>query len=305
MNRSLLYSAIGGFSLLAASAQAGELVEFSNGEIADAEDVNANFQELAQRIQVLTSMMNKRADSVGEIDFADYGHNYATKTFSVSGKDSIFNSEVWDFTTENKIKVTRNVNQKGLNLFLSRYSQLYGDAVKTYTDVIEVKENGDRVLLRRESNETTGTSLFNGFRGGYSIKFNPGVVLTRGHMVQGQSYSTAGTAELFASDGVTKLTTQPSGYFIDTSSYVENEPVTIGDVEYTDCIKLEGRRTSQYKHDSNFHKISWYCRGEGLVKELRLYNYLDTAIDADFNYKVYTVPQPRGELLQLTSTTEK
>ncbi len=40
-----------GLSILLNTAQAAELVQFSNGSIADANDVNANFNELATRIQ--------------------------------------------------------------------------------------------------------------------------------------------------------------------------------------------------------------------------------------------------------------
>jgi hypothetical protein len=42
------------FTLMVASVQAADLVQFSNGNIADADDVNANFNELETRIETIT-----------------------------------------------------------------------------------------------------------------------------------------------------------------------------------------------------------------------------------------------------------
>jgi hypothetical protein len=42
------------FTLMTASVQAADLVQFSNGNIADADDVNANFNELEARIETIT-----------------------------------------------------------------------------------------------------------------------------------------------------------------------------------------------------------------------------------------------------------
>jgi hypothetical protein len=42
------------FTLMVASVQAADLVQFNNGNIADADDVNANFNELETRIETIT-----------------------------------------------------------------------------------------------------------------------------------------------------------------------------------------------------------------------------------------------------------
>jgi len=60
----LLWSLLLGLTLTASVTFAADLKTFENGQVAKAEDVNANFQELARRIAELTTMVAEQQQTI-------------------------------------------------------------------------------------------------------------------------------------------------------------------------------------------------------------------------------------------------
>ena len=94
-------------SLFAATVFAAPVPHtFTNGQPADAEQVNANFQNLSDRIDaVSTATKGDKGDpgekgdkgdpgvGVVEINFDPYRHNFSSKTFRITGNNDLKESE--------------------------------------------------------------------------------------------------------------------------------------------------------------------------------------------------------------------
>lgn len=283
------------FLVSTSCVQAGSLITFSNGEVADADDVNANFAELEQRIKDLSALIGNGGTGGNEvIDFGPYiQHSYSSKTFSITGENRTATTETQDFSTEGKITTTRKMVIPTIDGSVIRFPISTFDL--KIVDTIEINANGDRRLTKREvksspnlfwSGETSLASVLS-ILGSNRLSYSPGILLTKGEIVIDASFSSSGNEKNEVLDANSNVVSTKEGYFIDTTTPLEKVPsVTIDGKEFPDCITLESNRSSQYWVQASIRKISWYCRGEGLVKEIRMINGVSP-----------------GEQVLLTSTT--
>jgi hypothetical protein len=109
-------------------------------------------------------------------------------------------------------------------------------------------------------------------------------------MVVGQSWSTTGT---FTSEVTNNPTTET--LFINTRTLLGLENITVNNVGYQNCLKIEMHHSYTNKNTmtgGKAHRINWRCPDVGLVKSVAVNNFVDST----------GMPQYRWQVRELIST---
>ena len=220
---------------------------FSNGTPANADHVNANFQELANRISEVAG-----GDQATSFDFAGYGAgNMASKTFSITGSaGQDIEIRTFERPDANTTVVTQNRQLLGVTNRIRKLTY-----VTSADDV--------RWTMRQDIDPSDGTTLL------YTLSVSPGIVVRKNNMKIGQPWSTGSVVhvvdeydEIGGGVGI-----DPAFDSITTDSRtleaVENVAVPAGN--FQNCLKITNTRAG---HLGTHFRISWYCpNGVGLVKQ--------------------------------------
>lgn len=249
-------------ALMAGNAQAaGHLISFTNGSVADADDVNNNFEELAKRIEELGTQKGP-ATGVGTDGKGiklhtwtgfDASVGWISKAFVVKHTGDVYDKEVQTYTRtpadafsgEIKVEVQR---------------ALKGDVVRNAT--LSYKYSAAELTLNKReilSNDAALTVL-------NTIDFKPGIQLRHNVMGEGINWASAVTAtETSIDNNVTTVTTT---FAIDNRSLLKIEDITVLGADYKACQKIMvERRGTVIWNDQKI--ISWYCpKNVGLVKQV-------------------------------------
>jgi hypothetical protein len=220
---------------------------FSNGTPANADDVNANFQELADRISEVPG-----GDQAMSFDFAGYGFgNIASKTFSVINPGS-HDSEIRTYERPSAnttiVTITRQMTGTPLNIRKMTY-------VTSANDV--------RWTKREEIDANDGATLL------YTKSISPGIVVRKNNMKIGQSWSSGSVVHV-----VDEYDELGDGFGIEpefdtvateTRMLEAVEDVTVPAGTFQNCLKISNTRSGYF---GTHLRVSWYCsNGIGLVKQ--------------------------------------
>lgn len=275
--------------------------QFENGKVADANDVNANFQELADRIS--DTLKGDKGDpgtpgvngsdgtGIIEVSADGYKHTHASKTFSVTFTDGIsVPTPGWDTETQT---FDRGVaNQLTVTRVRSRAAVLRKHDELTYT----VGTGVDTVLTKRKIfsvvsgaiNENTTT-----------ITFPSGITTRKAVMAVGHPWGSMVDTSKTASPALPNDEPIP-GNAVETRTLLEKVPaMTLNNSNsYTDCIKISSTRMS---HIGSSHlRMSWYCADHGLVKRTQMSPRTNFSVDANGAVSSVTIVY-RGINMELES----
>lgn len=225
---------------------------FSNGQPADANQVNQNFQELADRIEAVpVGPQGPQGEQgppgpAGEpvvINFDPYRHNFSSKTFLRNGV--VQEIRTYDRSTPGMVierRVSLDVNQATM-LDVKRY---YTTGQGQDTILIKLEEfdpNDPLVLIKLD-------------------EYDPGLITTKNDMIIGQLWSThsAINRTSYTWDNVVNPPAVSSYTLgsVGVRIYEKQESTTANGVVYENCLKLLSMGTSV--------NLFWYCEGMGLVK---------------------------------------
>ena len=269
--------------LVTQNVVANSLIEFKNGDVANAEDINSNFKELEKRIVNIPVGSVESVDGM-VVNFSDYKHQYKSKTFSVTGRADSFDREIWEFmgpdwTVVQKFLATSDLTRKS----------------EKYTDRVEENANGDYLFVSRNRVIPKSAGIVIAVPNGSFTGIRSGILLAKKDMVVGHAYSSGGIAtNTTYSMGIT-LSNRESSY-IDTVIPVAIESVIAGNVEYQACLKMERRRKGLILNEYDLFTLSWYCPGEGLVKQIRFIKEFpagNSIVETDVD------PVDTGEVIEL------
>jgi len=228
------------FSALAISGQTlaapGDAVPntFTNGAVANADQVNANFTEVVSQISELSTTYS----------FRDYGHLYDTKTFSVIDSAGIYDKELRTFTrTSGQVSYTRD---RSLSSARTQYQTIYLDTSGT-----------DLLFTKLEGHSPVNITVIGDIR-----TMTPGVKMRTESMEIGKS---------FGSGSVLSSTFAGTSAVIQTSILLAADVnITVNAVDYTGCIQISRHRAATRlgaRHDT----VSTFCPGVGLVQQLQVF----------------------------------
>ncbi|VAW64145.1 hypothetical protein MNBD_GAMMA09-1300 [hydrothermal vent metagenome] len=259
------------FGLAAVSLQAAPLKTFSNGSVADANDVNANFSELVARINSISSTVGAQgpqgpsgANGKGVVTYswAGYGSSaWATKVFVVTDSAGKLDKEVHSF-------VRSPVNTATGTMELTRVRSLAGSPVRQHVLKYRYDTNGKLELTGRDSYSADGTTLLsstNVAANSSNPAVVPGINLRNSSMTLGMNWGTAAMVTVTFNDGVTP---QAVSFVVDSRSLLAVENITVKGVGYNACHKILTDRSSEAM-GGDFQQISWFCPNNvGLVKSV-------------------------------------
>jgi len=206
---------------------------FTNGAVANADQVNANFTAVVSQISELATTYS----------FRDYGHLYDTKTFSVVDSSGIYDNEVRTFTrTSGQVSYTRD---RSLSSARTQYQTIYLDTSGT-----------DLLFTKIEGHSPVNITVI-----GNTNTMTPGVKMRTESMEVGKS---------FGSGSVLSSTLNGTSAVVQTSILLAaNVNLTVNSVDYNGCIQVSRHRAATRlggRHDS----VSTFCPGVGLVQEIQL-----------------------------------
>ncbi|MGD8568190.1 MAG: hypothetical protein PVJ39_08895 [Gammaproteobacteria bacterium] len=221
---------------------------FSNGQPADANQVNENFQELADRIEEIpVGPQGEAGPGVTQIDFDPYRHNFSTKTFKVFEQNPVTQlfeplyEEVrtYDRSVPGELKETRTRYDRDQIVVLQE--------TRKYT----FNANGDKLWTQRERTDEFNPS-------GTVSDYSPPIKVLGGTMIIGLPWASAAI-----SHNSDPLQIPPSydGITHDKRTLLAQESITVNNVVYDDCLRLLIER-------NGVQIINWYCNGYGLVKRI-------------------------------------
>jgi hypothetical protein len=253
---------------------------FSNGTPADANAVNDNFQNLADRISEMHVGPQGPAGPQGEqgpagpqgeqgppgtglttYNYLDFSHNLSSKTFERRRKDgTVYWSE------------TRTYDRSTPGLLLVSSHIIEDPTVVEYEidTTYHLEDDGIRISggigYNTLGNLGTRTPVV-------SRDFDPPILLRNTSMVIGVAWGSF--ASVVDKDLDTAEITESYHSEINTLLAVEN--VTVRDVTYNNCMRIHTKRdidkidiTNMTYNDSlPSTSLSWYCEGFGLVKTIR------------------------------------
>lgn len=240
---------------------------FTNGNVADATEVNANFNEVTTQIGTVNTNVNSLTTTVNTLSsdvsaltttvnslptptttavysYRDYRHTYTTKTFNVLSTDpgnNEFDTEVrtFDRTITNQVSFSRDRSLSG---------------ARTQYHTITLDDTGDLLLTKFEVHNTTTLAVTE------TRTLTPGITLRTENMEIGKTF---GSASLLTSD------TNGDSAVIQTTALLGVEDITVPMGSYTGCLKIMRDRNSE-RLGSNHKRIGWYCAGQGLVKQVEV-----------------------------------
>lgn len=227
-------------SLFFSVAQAAPLIPFSNGSVADADDVNSNFTELETRINNINGL-----ETYSWTDFKPSG--WTSKVFVVTG----------DATKDKQIRSYINTATSTTTGVIKRTleTSLAGNTVGYRIDFFSYDNNGKRLLYKREHYQTDKTTLDN------TVNYTPGINTGHNAIGIGLVWGSTSSYESVGPDGTTILDT---GFIGETRTYTAIEDITVRGVAYTGCA-------TEYRESGFFSKkLVVFCpNGVGLVKLLK------------------------------------
>jgi len=254
-----------GAMLLSASAFAASPVQhiFSNGQPADANQVNENFQELADRIEEIpVGPQGPQGDpgekgdpgaDVVEIMLDSYRHNFSAKTFSISynnQQDVLQDIRSYDRSIPNQVVETRVRGLASPRKFY--YTAGAGqDITRTQFEIYDLAN--PELLSSREV-------------------YSPPVLLRKNSMLIGHPWNTVYTA--ITTDELNGSAVVNESLTIETRTLLGQESITVKNNLYDNCIKLEIVQTTTslttLNTGSRSHKIQWHCADVALVKQISI-----------------------------------
>ena len=252
---------------------------FSNGTPADANQVNENFQELADRIVAIPVGPQGPIGLPGEqgppgpqgeqgppgtalvtYNYFDFSHNLSAKTFERLAKDGtliLTETRTYNRSTPSVLLVSSHIIEDPTvgEYDIERTYHLDEDGIYLSNYLAYVTNTGVRELaLRRD--------------------FDPPVLLRKTSMVNGVSWGSfaSETNELIDTGEITK------NFHSEINILLAVENVTVRDVTYNNCLRIHTRRdidridftAMTYTDSLPSTSVSWYCEGFGLVKTVRL-----------------------------------
>jgi hypothetical protein len=292
-------------SLVVGVLHAAPLITFTNGEVADADDVNANFTELETRINTISLTPGPAgpqglpgvngANGLNGLDGATgpqgpagpqgpTGPMGATGPVGPAGPTGPqgpagpgiatyswqgFGSAAWDVKT---FVVTGANHDKEVRTYVRTST----GATTGTTSVTQQRTLAGAVVKHRVQHfewDTTGDFLYTGIDEywtdattlKYTEMITPGIMLRHNAMGLGLTWATAAQEARVYADGVTPDVT---AFAVNSGTLLAIEDITVRGVDYTGCQKILDDRTSW--GIGNFQRVSWYCpNGVGLVKVIQ------------------------------------
>lgn len=264
-------------SMLVGVSQAAPLISFSNGTVADADDVNANFTELETRINAIpagdagpqgpagpagpmgaTGMVGPAGPAGSTGPQGPAGANGAgVVTYSWQG----FGSAAWDVkafvvtppdTFDKEVRTyNRTPNGDGTGTTeVTRERTLSGVIYSYQIFTYEWDNTGDFTQTKIETFSAAGLSK--------TETFTPGLIIRHSAMGLGMTWGTSSQVDVVYTD------TTPNNIFFEVNGYslVAIEDISVRGVDYTGCQKILKHWTTAGRD------IRWYCPGVGLVKKV-------------------------------------
>ncbi|WP_455222937.1 hypothetical protein [Kaarinaea lacus] len=228
---------------------------FSNGQAADANQVNQNFQELADRIEEIPvgpqgpqGEQGPAGEGIIQVNFDSYRHNFASKTFTIINKSSVsglfepYEEELrtYDRSTPGQLVVTH----QGINI-------QSGQTVRGEVRFFTTGTGQDKVWTQRDV-------YFDWDVIDYTVEHSPGITVIPSTLKMGIPWNSAVIARTTDMNGTDPTKEE---IIIDSRTLIAQESITVADVTYDDCLKVlveRGGATS----------VDWYCAGYGLVKRI-------------------------------------
>ena len=231
---------------------------FSNGQSADANQVNENFQELADRIEAVPvgpqgpegpqGEPGPAGDGIVQVNFDPYRHNFASKTFTIIKKNSVsglFEPEEEEVRTyDRSIPGQLAVTYQGINI---QSAQTVRGEVRFFTTGI----GQDKIWTQRDV-------YFDWDVIDYTDEYTPGITVIPNTLKMGTPWNSAVIARTIDMNGADPT---DEGIIIDSRTLIAQESVTIGNATYDDCLKVLVER-------GGGQSVDWYCAGYGLVKRI-------------------------------------
>jgi len=248
MNLKLVGLALGtaSFWLSINTALAAPLVNFSNGTVADANDVNANFNELATRI-------DEQGNS--SYSWAGYGNSaWSRKVFIRKDSSNGFDKEERIFERSPTSATT------GTTVMTRIRTDSSANRTAKYQKLTFNYDTQGVLLFSGVDNYTSdGLSLVS------QMRITPGVNLRNNAMILGVTWASAAQTDTTYVDG--SAATQ--SYTVDSNSLLAVESITVQSVTYDNCHKILTNRSGATM-GNHFQQISWFCPNNvGLVKYIR------------------------------------
>lgn len=270
---------------------------FSNGQPADANQVNDNFQELADRIEEIPEgpqgPKGEPGQGVVSIDYETYQNNFTSKVFSISRKvangQTVFETEVrtYDRSVPGKIVETREsiLSDTGTRIHYVKYYYTVGQGQGLVETHLERFSPSDPVTLFETETYT------------------PPLLITKNQMALGQSWNTTGTSVAMR---VNSTTPANEALLIESRTVLDLENITVNGVQYQDCLKIEINDTYSNKNTvagGQARLIQWHCTGMGLVKEIAINQTLVPFTSSSSTIDTNTVTS-NWVIKELTSATQ-
>ncbi len=243
--------------LMVSSVQAADLINFSNGAVADADDVNHNFTELEQRINNIELAKGPAEEAGKGIEFHswvgfDASAGWASKTFIVTQSNGGHDKEVRSYS-RTPIDATTGTG----TIEMTRHRTLGSDVVRH--DVLNYRySESERALTQILRYETDGTTLVE------TIDLIQGVQLQTNAMGVGLNWASSTEVMSQLADGSAPI----KGFAIDDRSLLYVDKINVLGQAYEGCQKV---LIEQFGSNlwGNRKIINWYCPNNvGLVKQV-------------------------------------
>ena len=254
---SLILGALVSVNLQAAPAPSVTYI-FNNGQPADADQVNQNFQELANRIEEIpigpqgeTGPQGEPGPGFEQFSFDPYRHNFSSKTFTYSGDDPIteesiiapYLSEVrtYDRTVPDQVIVT-----------IQRFTLDTEDLVHHQKRYLTDGQGLGEGMIRRETYDVIDPQIMTS-----SYNYSTPFIRAANSMTVGIPWLSTGIYDFF--DNRYTYPSEGQAIFHELRELLGQENITVNGVDYTNCLKI-------IRHQST--AVFWYCEGYGLVKRV-------------------------------------
>ncbi len=243
--------------LMINSVQAAGLINFSNGAVADADDVNHNFTELELRINNIELAKGTIGVDGKGIKFHtwvgfDASVGWESKTFIVTQSIGRHDKEVRSYT-RTPVDTTTGTG----TIEMTRHRTLGSDVVRH--DVLNYRYSAfERTLTQILRYEIDGTTLVE------TVNLEPGVQLQRGVMGVGLNWASSTKVASQLADG----SPEDISFAIDDRSLLKVDKITVLGQDYEGCQKILIEQTGSHLW-GNRKIINWYCpKNVGLVKQV-------------------------------------
>ena len=238
---------LAGFTLVSATAlAAGPPVQnqFAGGQPARASEVNANFQELADRIDAIPGAT--------VYDYRDFGSSHTTKIYNLKGD---FGTACGTGATEERT-YTRTPVTGGTQIVVTRQRKDSASAICHWTSFTYLATPTEISLTRKNYYDTSGTLQS-------TDAMDPPVLVRTASMAAGSTFGSGSEVTKTPVAGTPVL----NDVIINAGTTLGLDDVSVTAGSYTGCLKLHTSRQSNTS--GNFSRVSWYCSGAGEVKRVQ------------------------------------